>query len=194
MQFYMEKRPFSVFDFILQEIISISRTALRSCGYAPQITMMIEKVSKINFRKYHEMTDLTPQFPNEPVISMDVPSPSVAPRSSCSGSAPPPPTLSSSSSGGVLRVLKSMRAWCHDTHQHQDVILSNQRRLSEKMGINEFNEIPLLVPPLDDDPFTSLSTMGLTTMEANDDDDAEGGSSSEYDEEEGDDDDEDYDE
>jgi hypothetical protein len=41
MQFFMEKRPYLVFDFILHEIISISRTALRSCGYAPQIIMMI---------------------------------------------------------------------------------------------------------------------------------------------------------
>jgi hypothetical protein len=33
-QFYVQKRPFSVFDFMLQEIISISRTTLCSCGYA----------------------------------------------------------------------------------------------------------------------------------------------------------------
>jgi hypothetical protein len=59
-QFYMQKRPFLVFDFILQEIISISRIALRSCGYTPQIMMMIEKVSKIDFWKDHEMTDLKP--------------------------------------------------------------------------------------------------------------------------------------
>jgi hypothetical protein len=59
-QFYVQKKPFSVFDFILQEIISISWTALRSCGYAPQIMMMIEKVSKIEFLKDHEMTDLKP--------------------------------------------------------------------------------------------------------------------------------------
>jgi hypothetical protein len=127
MQFYMEKHPFSVFDFILQEVISISRTALRSCGYAPQIMIMIGRVSKIDFLKDHEMMDLKPQFLNKPVISMDVPSPSVAPRSTRSGSATPPPARSSSSSGGVLRVLKSMFAWCCDTCQRQDVLLSNQR-------------------------------------------------------------------
>jgi hypothetical protein len=157
--------------------------------------MMIEKASKVDFRKDHEMTDLKPQFLNEPVISMDVPSSSTAHRSSHSGSAAPPPARSSSSSGGVLRVLKSVFAWCRDTRQRQDVILSNQRRLSEKMGIDEFDDFPLPVPPLVDDPFASLSTADLVAMEA-DDDDTEGGSGSEYEEEEGDDDgdDEDYDE
>jgi hypothetical protein len=46
------------------------------------------------------------------------------------------------------------------------------------MGVNEFDEFPLPVPPLDDDPFTSLSAADRTAMEANDDD-TEGGSSSE---------------
>jgi hypothetical protein len=63
------------------------------------------------------------------------------------------------------------------------------------MGIDEFDDFPLPVPPLVDDPFTSLSTVDLVAMEA-DDDDTEGGSGSGYEEEEGDDDgdDEDYDE
>jgi hypothetical protein len=116
-QFYVQKKPFLVFESILQEIISISRTALHSCGYAPQIMMMIEKVSKIEFLKDHEMTDLKPQFPNEPIISMDVPSPSTGPRSTRSGAVAPSPDVSPSSSGGVLRVLKSMFAWCCDTRQ-----------------------------------------------------------------------------
>jgi hypothetical protein len=59
------------------------------------------------------------------------------------------------------------------------------------MGIDEFDEFPLPMPPLDDDPFASLSAADLATMEV-DDDDAEDGSRSEYEEEEGDD--EDYDE
>jgi hypothetical protein len=74
------------------------------------------------------------------------------------------------------------------------VILSNQRRLSKKIGIDKFDEFPLLVLLLDDDPFASISTADLAAMEAND---AEGGSGSEYEEEDegdGDDDDEDYDE
>jgi hypothetical protein len=77
--------------------------------------MMIEKVSKIDFLKNHEMTDVKPQFPNELVISMDVPSPCAAPHTSHSSSAAPPLACSSSSSSGVLRVLKSMFAWGHDT-------------------------------------------------------------------------------
>jgi hypothetical protein len=117
MQFYMEKRPFSVFAFILQEIINIYGAAHRSCGYAPQIMMMIEKVSKIDFLKDHETTDLKPQFPNEPVISMDVPSPFAAPLTSHFGSTTPL-ACSSSSSDGVLTMLKSMFAWCSDTHPH----------------------------------------------------------------------------
>jgi hypothetical protein len=40
-QFFVHKKRFLVFDFILQEIISISKTALCSCGYAPQILMLI---------------------------------------------------------------------------------------------------------------------------------------------------------
>jgi hypothetical protein len=109
-QFYVQKKPSSVFDFIIEEIINISRIALRSCGYAPQIMMMIEKVSKIDFIKDHEMTDLKPQFSNELVISMDVPSASAGPRSTHSSSVAPTLVMSSSSSCSVLRVLKSMFA------------------------------------------------------------------------------------
>jgi hypothetical protein len=177
---------------MLQEIISISRIAVRSCGYASQIMMMIEKVFGIEFLKDHEFTDLKPQFSAAPIITKDVPSTSAPqpPLSTRSGTVVPPLTRSSSSSsGGVLRVLKSMFAWCRDTHKHQDVLISNQRCLAGRMGVNEF---PLLVPPLDDDPFTSLSTADRAAMEA-DDDDAEGGSGNKYEEEEKEEDDDDYD-
>jgi hypothetical protein len=55
------------------------------------------------------------------------------------------------------------------------VVLSNQRHQNEKMYIDEFIEFPLPVPPLDEDPFASLSSADLATMEAapakdNDDD------------------------
>jgi hypothetical protein len=89
-----------------------------------------------------------------------------------------PPSTHSSSSDGVLWMLKSMFAWCRDTRQRQDVILSNQRRISEKMGIEEFSSP---VPPLDDDPFASLSTGDIVAMEAADDN-TEDGSGSEYEE------------
>jgi hypothetical protein len=105
---------------------------------------------------------------------MDVPSTSVAPHTICSGSAPPPSGRSSSSFGGVLRVLKSMFVWCRDIRQRQDVLLSNQRHQNKKMGIDEFDEFPSPVPPLDDNPFESLSTADITAMEASPDDDAEG--------------------
>jgi hypothetical protein len=82
-----------------------------------------------------------------------------------------------------------MLAWCRDTRQIQDVLLSNQRRQNEKLGINEFS---LPVPPLDDDPFASLSAADIAAMEATVDD-TEGGSGSEYDEEEDNRDNEDYD-
>jgi hypothetical protein len=192
-QFYVQKKRFSVFDFILQEIISISRIALCSCGYAPQIMMFIERVTSREFLKDHEITDLKPQNPIAPTITMDVPSSSAAPHPSRSILTAPPLPHSSSSSGSVLRVLKSMFAWCCDTRQRQNVLLSNQRRQNDKMGINEFDNFPLLVPPLDDDPFTSLSTTDLAAMEAANDN-TEDGSGSEYEEEEGDGVDEDYDE
>jgi hypothetical protein len=128
--------------------------------------MMIEKVTKIDFVKDHEMTDLKLQFLIAPVISMDVPSTLAAPRSTRSCSATPTPTTSSSSSGGVLRVLKSMFAWCWDTHQCQDVLLSNQRRQNKKMGIDDFNELTLPHPPLNEDPFVSLSVINIAAMEA----------------------------
>jgi hypothetical protein len=44
--FYVQKKPFSVFDFILQEILNISRNTLRNYGYAPHIMMMIERRSQ----------------------------------------------------------------------------------------------------------------------------------------------------
>jgi hypothetical protein len=142
--------------------------------------MIIEKVSKIEFLKDHEVIELKPQFPNEPVISMDVPSASVGPRSTRYGAAASSPSMSSSSSSGVLRVLKSMFAWCRDTRQCQDVLLSNQRRHNEKMDIDEF---PLPVPPLDDDPFATLSATDIATMEATPDVDETSGSKYEDDEE-----------
>jgi hypothetical protein len=77
-----------------------------------------------------------------------------------------------------------MFAWCRDTHQRQGVLLSNQRCQNEKMGINKFDDFPLSVPPLDDDPFASLSINDIAAMEANPDDDDADGSGSEYEEEE----------
>jgi hypothetical protein len=106
-----------VFDFMLQDIISISRTALRSCGYAPQIMMLIERVTGHEFLKDHEITDLKPQNPIAPTITMDVPSMPMAPRTIRAGSAALPLGRSSSSSGSILRVLKNMFAWCCDTCQ-----------------------------------------------------------------------------
>jgi hypothetical protein len=51
------------------------------------------------------------------------------------------------------------------------------------MGIDEFDKFPLPVPPLDDDPFSSLSAANIATMKAVPNDDADG-SGSEYAEEE----------
>jgi hypothetical protein len=96
-QFYVQKKLISIFDFMFQEIINISKRALHSCGYAPQIMMMIERVTEREFLKDYEITNLKPQNPMAPTTTMDVPSTSVAPRTS-------------SSSDGVLRVLKSMFA------------------------------------------------------------------------------------
>jgi hypothetical protein len=50
----MEKRPFSIFDFIFQEIISISRNTLHSIGYALQIMFMIEKIIEGDRRGVNE--------------------------------------------------------------------------------------------------------------------------------------------
>jgi hypothetical protein len=69
------------------------------------------------------------------------------------------------------------------------VLLSNQRRQNEKLGIDKFNEFPLPVLPLDDDPFTSLSATDLAAMEASPVGDEEA-SDSEYEEDEDDNDDE----
>jgi hypothetical protein len=153
--------------------------------------MPIERVTGREFLKDHEITNLKPQNLTAPIITMDVPSSSVAPCPSRSVSVAPPPARYSSSLGGVLRVIKSMFPLCCNTHQGQDMILSNQRCLSEKMGIDEFDEFPLPVLPLVDDPFASLSALDLTAMEATADD-TENGSRSEYEEEESNGDDEDY--
>jgi hypothetical protein len=84
--------------------------------------------------------------------------------------------------------METMFAWCCDTSQCQDVILSNKRCQNEKMGIDVFDEFPLPVPPLDDDPFYSLSAVDIAAIEAAPDDDEASGSEYE-DEEEGKDDD-----
>jgi hypothetical protein len=87
-----------------------------------------------------------------------------------------------------------MFAWCRGTRQRQDVLLSNQRHQNETMGIDKFDEFPLPVPPLDDDPFASLSADDIAVMEANTDEDAEGSDNEYEEEEEGKEEDEDYDE
>jgi hypothetical protein len=152
--------------------------------------MMIERISGIDFLKDHKITDPKPQFSARPILIRDMPSSSAAPLSTCSGTAAPLlAPASSSSSGSVLRVLKSMFSWCCDTHQCQDVLLSNQKQQNEKLGIDEFDEFPLLVPPLDDDPFASLSlslslsVVNLAAMEASPIGDEEA-SGSEYEEDE----------
>jgi hypothetical protein len=62
------------------------------------------------------------------------------------------------------------------------VLLSNQRRQNEKMGIDDFDEFPLPHPPLNEDSFASLSAADITAMEAAPDtDDA---SDSEYEDDE----------
>jgi hypothetical protein len=112
------------------------------------------------------MTYLKPQFLNGPVISMDVPFASAGPCSTRFGAAAPSRGVSSSSSDGILRELKSMFTWCHDTRQRQDVLLCNQRRQNKKMGIDEFDEFPFPMPPLDDDSFATLYAADIVAMEA----------------------------
>jgi hypothetical protein len=73
--------------------------------------MLIERLTRWEFLKDHEITELKPQNPTAPIITMDVPSTSAAPHTTRSGSAAPPSAHSSSSCSGVLRVLKSMFAW-----------------------------------------------------------------------------------
>jgi hypothetical protein len=157
--------------------------------------MMTERVTGREFLKDHEITDLKPQNPIAPTITMDVASTSAAPRTTHSGSAPPPSGRSSSSSDRGPIVLKSMIAWCRDTSHRQDMLLNNQRRQNEKMGIDKIDQFPSPVPPLDDDPFASISTSNIIAMEATPpppapDDDVEGSRSEHEEEEEDDDDDE----
>jgi hypothetical protein len=81
-----------------------------------------------------------------------------------------------------------MFAWCHDTRQHQDVLLSNQRCQNEKMGIDYFDEFPLPMPLHDDDSFASLSAADIAAMEAAPDDDTDVSGNEYEDDEESDDD------
>jgi hypothetical protein len=71
------------------------------------------------------------------------------------------------------------------------MLFSNQRCQNEKIGINKF---PLPMPPLDDDPFATLSTIDITAMEAAPNVEEDGSGSEYEDEKEGEEDDEDYDE
>jgi len=72
-------RPFNVFDFIWEEIRFTSLNPSRSCGYAPYLMYMIEKVTKKNFVKEvkHEPLRIRPQKGHNPVAA-----PRRAPRSS----------------------------------------------------------------------------------------------------------------
>jgi hypothetical protein len=159
--FYVEKRSLCAFDYILREIINISVSPLQSCRYAPQIMMMIEKVSDLTFVKDVFIIDMKPQATTEPTISKDVPSTSAAPTVRFS-------TTPSSSSGdsSLLRLLKSMFRMCRDTRQRQDILLSNQHLQNEKINIDEIDDFPLVEPPLDDDPFASLTLADLVAMGA----------------------------
>jgi hypothetical protein len=59
------------------------------------------------------------------------------------------------------------------------------------MGIDEFDQFPFPVPPLDDDLFASLSAADIAAMEASPDDDAEGSKIENEEDEEGEGDDDD---
>jgi hypothetical protein len=59
------------------------------------------------------------------------------------------------------------------------------------MGIDEFDKLCSPMPPLDDDPFASLSATNIAAMEATPNDDAEGSGSKYEEEEEGEDEDDD---
>jgi hypothetical protein len=177
--FYVERNLFCVFDYIVSEIINISMSPLQSYDYAPQIMMMIEKISGITFVKDMFITDIKPQAPTKPIITQAMPPPAATPSTRSSTA----PSSSSSSGSGLLKVLKSMFHMCRDTRQRQDILLSNQRHLHQKFKLEEFDEFPMVDPPLDDDPFASLTPTELAPMGVaapgplNDDDDDDDGSS-----------------
>jgi hypothetical protein len=68
-KYYVERKLLCVFHYILSEIINISVSPLLSCGYAPHIMMMIEKISDITFVKDMLITDIKPQNPTKSTIT-----------------------------------------------------------------------------------------------------------------------------
>jgi hypothetical protein len=93
-QYYVEKKPFTIFNYILVEILNISKTPFCSCGYAPHIMMMIEHVTGRQFVKDVFITKIKPQAQTELTFSPDMTSSSTA-HTTRSGMAPPPPPVGS---------------------------------------------------------------------------------------------------
>jgi hypothetical protein len=125
------------------EIINISASPLRGCGFAPHIMFTIEKVARKALVKDVECGDLKPNTPRLPVY----------PR----GSSPPPAASSSSSGGSTLfKMFKSIVGMCRSSRHRQDAILENQHNLHHHMRLQEpfaeFDE-----EPEPEDPFASLT-------------------------------------
>jgi hypothetical protein len=151
---YYERKRFNVPAFTFMEIVNISTSPLRSCGFAPQIMVIIEKVTQEVLVKDVVCGDLKPNTPRL----------SVYPR----GSSPPlaatsivrtrGATSSSSSSGGstLFKMFKSIVGMCRSSRHRQDVILENQCNFHHHMCLQEpfaeFDE-----EPEPQDPFASLT-------------------------------------
>jgi hypothetical protein len=125
-----EKTKFHAFDFVLQEIWNIAISNNRSCAYAPYIIALIETVSKRTLVKDVEHTPLRPkkQFNNLPPLATSVPSATTTSSDE--------PCSSSPGRSAFFKLFKGLFSICQSNkqtidvaHEHQEVLLHNQRNL-----------------------------------------------------------------
>jgi hypothetical protein len=137
-----------------------------SCAYAPYIMALIEDVSKHTFVKDVEQTPLRPkkQFGSLPPLAL---ASSAAPTSSNE------PRSSSSGRSAFFKLFKGLFSICQSSkqsmdviHEHQEVLLENQRNLHHKMQVEqpfvEFSPIEVLLEFLD--PFASLTAAEMVYL------------------------------
>jgi hypothetical protein len=111
---------FDVFEYIVDEIWTITTNPLRSCGFAPYIQHMIEVVTKEKFYKDTSHEPLCPAMPKDPRAPRAGTSTAavVASRTKRSGSASSTP----SNNSDILKMLWGIFATCRCTDQCLDVM------------------------------------------------------------------------
>jgi hypothetical protein len=165
----MKHGRFDVFEYIVDEIWSITTNLLRSCGFAPHIHYMIEVMAHQKFYKDVRHDPLRPTVPKDPrthcVSSSTL---AAAPfRTTRSGGA----SSSSSANSSILKMFWGIFTMCSHTDQRMEVmeqcieiVRHNQEIIHSQRDelLLKLSDVPIY-PPVTD-PYASLTPVELAAF------------------------------